>query len=68
MSKLRLYQRMAIGHYWLVDPRDATLSVMRWSQAGYVTVLVAERSEIVRAEPFEAVELNLATLFGGDPS
>jgi Uma2 family endonuclease len=68
VRKLRLYQAVAIANYWIVDPRDATLSVMRWSQAGYVTVLVAERTEVVRVEPFEAVELNLATLFGGDPA
>lgn len=68
VRKLRLYHRVAIAHYWIVDPRDATLSVMRWSQAGYVTVLVADRSELVRAEPFEAVELEVATLFGEDPA
>ncbi|HEU4583217.1 MAG TPA: Uma2 family endonuclease [Polyangiaceae bacterium] len=67
VRKLRLYHHVALAHYWIVDPRDATLSVMRWSEAGYVTVLVAERSEVVRAEPFQAVEFKLATLFGGDP-
>ena len=29
VKKLRLFQRLAIPHYWLVDPRDATLTVMR---------------------------------------
>jgi len=42
--------------------------VMRWSREGYVTVLVAERAEVVRAEPFEAVELGVGTLFGEDPA
>jgi Uma2 family endonuclease len=68
VRKLRLYHHVAIGHYWIVDPRDATLTVMRWSREGYVTVLVAERSEVVRAEPFEAVELSVGTLFGEDPA
>jgi Uma2 family endonuclease len=68
VRKLRLYHRVAIGHYWIVDPRDATLTVMRWSRDGYVTVLVAERAEVVRAEPFEAVELSVGTLFGEDPA
>ena len=49
------------------DPRDSTLSGLRWSADGYVTVLRAERTEVVRAEPFEAVELALGTLFGDDP-
>lgn len=67
VKKLRLYHRATIPHYWIVDPRDATLTVMRFSDAGYITVLRAERGEIVRAEPFEAVELALGTLFGDDP-
>lgn len=67
VRKLRLYHRAAIPHYWIADPRDATLTVMRWSPAGYVTVLVAERDEVVRAEPFEAVEIAVGTLFGDDP-
>lgn len=68
VKKLRLYHRVAVPHYWIVDPRDATLTVFRWSVDGYVTVLRAERSEIVRAEPFEAVLLEVGTLFGDDPS
>ena len=67
VRKLRLYHRFEIPHYWLVDPRDATLTVMRWSADGYVMVLRAERSELVRAEPFEAIELAVGTLFGDDP-
>lgn len=67
IKKLRLYHRFAIPYYWLVDPRDATLAVMRWSDAGYITVMSAERGEVVRAEPFEAIEIVVGTLFGDDP-
>jgi Uma2 family endonuclease len=67
VTKLRFYQRIEIPHYWLVDSRDATLTVMRWSPEGYVTLLRAERGETVRAEPFAAVELVVGTLFGDDP-
>jgi Uma2 family endonuclease len=67
VRKLRLYHAEAIPHYWLVDPRDATLTVMRWSEDGYVTLLRAEREERVRPEPFEAVEFPVGTLFGDDP-
>jgi hypothetical protein len=56
-----------VAHYWLVDPRDSTLTVMRWSADGYVTRLSAERGEIVRAEPFDAIEIAVGTLFGDDP-
>lgn len=67
VKKLRLYHRVEIPHYWLVDPREATHSVMRWSSDGYVTVMRAERGETVRPEPFEAIELVVGTLFGDDP-
>lgn len=67
VKKLRLYHHARIGHYWIVDPRDATMTVMRWSEDGYITRLRAERADIVRAEPFEAVELAVGTLFGDDP-
>ena len=67
IKKLRLYHRVEVPHYWLVDPRDATLTVMRWSPDGYTTVLSAERGETVRPEPFVAIELAVGTLFGDDP-
>ncbi len=66
VKKLRLYHRVGIPHYWLADPRDGTLTVMRWHEAGYVTRLRAERGEVVRAEPFDEVELAVGTLFGDD--
>ena len=40
--------------------------VNRWHPDGYVEVLVADREERVRAEPFDAVELPIAVLFGED--
>jgi len=67
VKKLRLYHRVAIPHYWIVDPRDSTLTVMRWSTDGYVTLMRAERAESVRAEPFQSVEIAVGTLFGDDP-
>jgi Uma2 family endonuclease len=67
VRKLRIYHQAKIPHYWLVDPRDATLTVMRWSEAGFTTVLAAQRGETARAEPFEAIELAVGTLFGDDP-
>ena len=68
VKKLRLYQRAAIPHYWIVDPRDATMTVMRWSEDGYITLLRAERGETARAEPFDAIEFAVGALFGDDPA
>jgi len=67
VKKLRLYHRVAVPHYWIVDPGDATLTVMRWSADGYVTLMRAVRGEVVRAEPFQAIEFAVGTLFGDEP-
>jgi Uma2 family endonuclease len=67
VTKLRLYQDVAIPHYWMVDPRDATLTVLRHSADGYILVLRAERHEVVRAEPFDAIEIAVGTFFGDEP-
>ncbi|MCA9710984.1 MAG: Uma2 family endonuclease [Myxococcales bacterium] len=67
VKKLRLYHAARVPHYWLVDPRDSTLTVMRWAEPGYVMVLRAERGEVVSPEPFEEIELHVGSLFGDDP-
>lgn len=67
VKKLRLYHRNEIPHYWVVDPRDATLTVLRFSHAGYVTLLRAERHETIHPEPFEDIGLFVGSLFGDDP-
>jgi len=67
VKKLRLYHAARVPHYWLVDPRDSTLTVMRWGEAGYVMVLRAERGEVVTPEPFEEIRLHVGSLFGEDP-
>ena len=66
VKKLRTYHHAAVPHYWIVDPRDLTLTVMRWTAEGYLAVLRAERGESVRPEPFGEIELAIGTLFGDD--
>jgi Uma2 family endonuclease len=66
VKKRRIYHRHGVPHYWIVDPRDESLTVLRWAPEGYLGVLVAERAERVRAEPFTAVEWLVGVLFGDD--
>lgn len=66
IKKKRAYHRHEVGHYWLVDPVEETLAVYRWHRDGYVEVLIADRGEAVRAEPFDAIELRIGVLFGDD--
>jgi len=66
IKKKRAYHLHQVGHYWLVDPVDETLAVYRWHPDGYVEVVIADRDERVRAEPFDAIELRVGILFGED--
>lgn len=66
VQKRRTYHRCQIPHYWLIDPRDETMTVLRFTPEGYLEVLIAERGERVRPEPFNAIELSVGVLFGDD--
>jgi Uma2 family endonuclease len=66
VKKLRVYHRSRVGHYWIVDPANETLTVLRWTADGYLTALTAGKTDLVRAEPFEAVELPVGVLFGDE--
>jgi Uma2 family endonuclease len=61
--KLRAYHRAQVGHYWIVEPAAQTLTVYRWQETGYATALTARTGEYVRAEPFDALAIALASLF-----
>lgn len=67
VTKLRRYHQAGVPHYWILDQLDRTLTVYRHQPAGYLVLLRAEAGERVRAEPFEAIELHVAVLFGDDP-
>ena len=67
IHKLRRYHEAGVPHYWVLDPRGATLTVFRFAPLGYQSVLVADREQRVRAEPFEAIEVLVGALLGDDP-
>lgn len=70
LKKLPLYAREGVGHAWLIDPLQRTLEVMRLEQGRWVIVAVHGEADAVRAEPFEATELNLGLLWadGAEPA
>ena len=67
VDKLAVYWKAEVPHYWIVDPETETLTVHRWTRDGYLIALRESREATVRAEPFEAIELRVALLFGDDP-
>lgn len=64
VRKPRVLHEHRVPHYWLIDPAEGTLRVMRWMEDGYLEALSATAEEIVRAEPFEAIEIPLGEVFG----
>ncbi len=61
--KMRVYRREGVTHYWLVDPRIRTLEVYHLEGARYALVDTWEGDVRVRAEPFDAIELDLSLLW-----
>lgn len=61
--KLRTLQRAGVPHSWLVDPGNKTLTVLRFTPDGYLAPLTAGGSDVIRAEPFDAIEIDLGRVF-----
>lgn len=61
--KMRIYRREGVGHVWLLDPRSSTLEVWRLDDRKWREVDTWEGDLRVRAEPFGAVEIDLARLW-----
>lgn len=58
-----------VEYFWLVDTDVQMLSVLRWSDKGYI--IVAETTPApekkARLEPFAEIEIDVSVLFGADP-
>jgi Uma2 family endonuclease len=68
VTKLNAYHRFEVPHYWILDPDEQTLSAFRWTETGYLLVRAAGAGDRVRAEPFDAIELDVAEIFGAEPA
>ncbi len=66
IDKWSVMFRAGVPHYWLVNPEEKLLEVYRWTPDGYVPALSATSGDVIRAEPFDAVELRTAVLFGDE--
>jgi Uma2 family endonuclease len=62
-QKLRVYAREQVGHVWLVDPAVRSLEVFRLENGRYSLLATHSDDDVVRAEPFDAIELELAVLW-----
>jgi Uma2 family endonuclease len=61
--KRRIYAREGVGHLWFMDPIEQTLEVYRLLDGRWHEVDTFEGDAKVRAEPFDAIELDLGALW-----
>lgn len=63
-AKLEVYARERVRWVWLVDFRARTLEVLQWVDGRYSITAVHGGDAVVRAPPFDAVELDLLPWWG----
>ncbi len=61
--KMGSYAREGVRYLWLVDPRTQLLEVYRLEQGRWLRLGAYLGDALVRAEPFEAIELRLGRLW-----
>jgi Uma2 family endonuclease len=66
VDKPRVLHASEVPHYRVLDPEEQILLVHRWSADGDIVVQRAAAGEMVRAEPFHAIEIRVGALFGDD--
>jgi hypothetical protein len=63
VKKLAVYGREHVSHAWLIDPVARTLEVLRLENGRWVILATHGGDEVVRAEPFAAIDLHLRALW-----
>ena len=63
MQKLSIYARENVAHAWLIDPLARTLEVLRLEHGRWTILAAHAGADVVRAEPFTDIELELSALW-----
>jgi Uma2 family endonuclease len=64
-EKMMIYARERVGHAWLIDPLIRTLEVFRLDGDTWRMLRTWHDDVVIRAEPFDAIEIDLAVLWEG---
>jgi Uma2 family endonuclease len=62
-EKMTIYAREKVAHAWLVDPLIRTLEVFRLDGETWRMIKTWHDDVVVRAEPFDAIEIDLTGLW-----
>jgi Uma2 family endonuclease len=62
-QKLAIYAREGVSHAWLIDPLARTLEELRLESGRWTILATHADTEVVRAEPFTEIEIELSALW-----
>lgn len=62
-KKMRIYRREGVKHVWLLSPLLRTLEVYRLEGGMWLLLETYEDEAKIRAEPFDALEIDLAAIW-----
>ena len=66
--KMGIYAREGVGHLWFVDPLARTLEVYRLDGERWVVASTHGGAETVRAEPFDAIAIDIGRWWLEEPA
>lgn len=66
VDKMGVLHAAGVPHYWVLDRAERELFPYRHDPRGYMITRAITAGEVLRAEPFEALELRTGILFGDE--
>jgi len=66
LKKLAIYAREQVPHAWLLDPIARTLEVLRLEAGRWMILATHGGDDVIRAEPFVEIDLDLASLWADE--
>lgn len=64
VKKHRTLHAHGVPHYWVIDPEHEALTVYRHHPDGYISAVAGGIGDVIVAEPFTEIELDVGELFG----
>jgi Uma2 family endonuclease len=64
-KKIAIYARESVSHLWLINPVARTLEVMELDAGRWVLLAAYADQEMVHAKPFDAITLQVGSLWSG---
>lgn len=59
----RIYEYYQVQEYWLVDPDDAAIETMIWSELGYISVCAFDKFDKLSSPLLPNLSLDLSRIF-----